>query len=90
MQTEEGIKWFLEASEEEREEFERFRARLRGGQPERPSLRLYRMGEAAKETGLSRQTIWRAIREQRIRACEIRKGSFRIPEAELRRFVGAE
>ena len=59
-------------------------------EPERPNLRLYRMGEAAKETGLSRQTIWRAVREKRIRACEIRKGSFRIPEAELRRFVGAE
>ena len=59
-------------------------------EPERPSLRLYRMGEAASETGVSRCTLWRAIRESRLRAVEIRKGSLRIPEAELRRFVGAE
>lgn len=90
MQTEEGIKWFLEASEEEREEFERFRARLRGGQPERPSLKLFRMGDAARETGLSRQTLWRAIREGRLAAVEIRKGHRRIPEHALRAFVGAE
>ena len=62
------------------------------GRPEieRPSLRLYRMGEAAKETGISRTTLWRAIREKRLRAVEIREGSFRIPEDALRRFVGAE
>ncbi len=62
------------------------------GHPERemPSLRTYRMGEAATETRLSRSTIWRAIRDGRLRAVEIRAGSLRIPEAELRRFVGAE
>ena len=59
-------------------------------EPERPTLRLYRMGQAATETGLSRTTLWRAIREGRLRAVEIREGSFRIPEGELRRFVGAE
>lgn len=52
------------------------------------SLRLVRMGEAATETGLSRCTLWRAIQEGRLRAVEVRKGSRRIPEAELRRFVG--
>jgi len=59
-------------------------------EPERPNLRLYRMGEAAKETGISRTTLWRAIREKRLRAVEIREGSFRIPEQSLRAFVGAE
>ena len=55
---------------------------------ERPtSLRLFRMGQAAKETGCSRVTLWRAIRDGRLRAVEVRKGSFRIPEAELRRLV---
>lgn len=51
------------------------------------SLRLYRMGEAAAETTLSRCTIWRAIKDGSLRAVEIRRGSFRIPEVELRRFV---
>ena len=59
-------------------------------EPERPSLRLYRMGEAATATGLSRTTLWRAIREGRLRAVEIREGSQRIPEVELRRFVEGE
>jgi excisionase family DNA binding protein len=58
-------------------------------QPERPtSLKLWRMGDAARETGISRCTLWRAIREGRLRAVEVRRGSHRIPEAELRRFVG--
>jgi len=67
---------------------ERLCAILQGKERERPeSLRLLRMGEAAKVTGLSRCSLWRAIRENRLRAVEIRRGSQRIPEAELRRFV---
>lgn len=57
------------------------------GQPKRPCLRLLRTGQAAQATGLSRCTIWRAIREGRLRTVEVRKGSFRIPETELRRLV---
>jgi len=59
------------------------------GKPERdrPSLRLYRMGEAAELTGLSRCTLWRAVKDGRLRAVEIRKGSRRIPEVELCRFA---
>ena len=57
-------------------------------EPERPaSLRLLRMGEAAAATGLSRTTLWRAIRDNRLRAVEVRRGSHRVSEAELRRFV---
>ena len=56
-------------------------------EPEPPaSMRLLRMGEAAAETGLSRCTIWRAIREGRIKAVEIRRGSHRISLSELQRF----
>jgi excisionase family DNA binding protein len=51
------------------------------------SLRLLRMSQAALETGLSRSTLWRAVRDGRLRAVEVRRGSHRIPEAELRRFV---
>lgn len=61
----------------------------RQSEPARPCLRLLRMGQAAKETGLSRCTLWRAIRDRRLKAVEIGKGSFRIPESELRRFAGA-
>jgi excisionase family DNA binding protein len=55
---------------------------------ERPaSLRLFRMGTAAAETGLSRCTLWRAIKDGRLATVQLCKGSVRIPEAELRRFV---
>jgi excisionase family DNA binding protein len=58
-------------------------------EPERAgSIRLLRMGEASRETGLSRCTIWRAIREGRIRTVEIRRGSHRIPMSELQRLCG--
>ncbi len=55
--------------------------------PEAVSFKLWTMGDAAKETTLSRVTLWRAIKEGRLRAVEIRKGSKRIPDADLRRFV---
>ena len=51
------------------------------------SLRLYRMNEAAELTGLARCTIWRCVRDAQLKAVEIRAGSKRIPENELRRFV---
>jgi hypothetical protein len=55
--------------------------------PEQQSLRLFRIGEAAKELSMSRCSVWRLMREKRLRTVEVRKGSHRIPEAELRRFV---
>lgn len=58
-------------------------------EPERQvSVRLLRMAEAARETGLSRCTIWRAIKEGRIKTVEIRRGSHRIPLSELQRLCG--
>ena len=50
------------------------------------SIRLLKMGQAAAETGLSRCTLWRAIKDGRIKAVEIRRGSHRIPLSELQRF----
>lgn len=88
MQTEERFKLLLTATPEALAAVD---AALAGKtEPDRPSLRLFRMGEAARETKLSRQTLWRAIREGRLAAVEIRKGHRRIPEDALRRFVGAE
>ncbi len=59
-------------------------------EPEPPaSIRLLRMGEVSRETGLSRVTIWRAIKEGRIKAVEVRRGSRRIPLSELQRFCKA-
>ena len=56
-------------------------------EPEPPaSIRLLRMGQAAAETGLSRCTLWRAIKDGRIKAVEVRRGSHRIPLSELQRF----
>jgi len=56
--------------------------------PERACcLKLWRMGQAATETGLSRCTLWRAIKEGRLHAVEVRRGSLRIADSELRRFV---
>ena len=55
---------------------------------ERPaSLRLLRVGEFAKRSGLSRCSCWRMCKENRLRTVEIRKGSRRIPESELIRLV---
>lgn len=61
-------------------------AALDGAAAPRPSFKLYRISDAARMTGLSRVTVWRAIQEGRLNAVEIREGSRRIPEAELARF----
>ena len=56
---------------------------------EPPSLRLYRMGEAAQATGRSRCSLWRAAKEGRIRTVQLREGGAHlIPEAELRKLAG--
>ncbi len=52
-----------------------------------PCLRLLKMGEAAEQTGLSRVTLWRAIRDGRLQAIEVRDNSRRVSLAELQRFV---
>ncbi len=51
------------------------------------SLRLFKMGDAAKAIGVSRATLWRLLQEGRIKAIEVRRGSLRVPETELQRFV---
>jgi excisionase family DNA binding protein len=63
-------------------------AALAGTQQAPASLRLYRLCDAAKELGISRTTLWRAIRDGRLRVVEIRDGAKRIPEAELMKFAG--
>jgi excisionase family DNA binding protein len=86
MHAEERFKLLLNATAEQLAEVD---AILAGESRTKPtSLRLLRMGEAASATGLSRTTLWRAIREGRLQAVKIREGSYRIPEAELRRFAG--
>ena len=52
------------------------------------SLKIYRMGEAARAVGLSRVTLWRAAREGRLRRIEVRRGFFCVSTEELRRFAG--
>ena len=86
MSNEERIKKLFEATADQLAAVD---AALAGRtEPERPgSLRLLRMGEASEISGLSRCTIWRCISDGRIKAVEIRKGSHRIAESELRRFV---
>ena len=51
-------------------------------------VRLHQMGKAADRLGISKTTLWRAIKDNRIRTVEVRRGSRRIPESELRRFAG--
>lgn len=70
------------------EQLARVEAAFTGGtSPEPASYRLLRMGEAAGLVGISRVTLWRAIQDKRLRTVEVRRGSHRIPESELRRFV---
>ena len=54
------------------------------------SVKLWTMGDASRETGLSRVTLWRAIKEGRIKAVTIRKKSKRISDFELRKFINGE
>ena len=54
------------------------------------SVKLWKMGDACREIGFSRVTLWRLIQEKRIGTVEVRKGSLRIPDAEIRRFVGGK
>ncbi len=65
-------------------------ARALSGTPtaERPaSLRLMTMGQSCEALNLSRATLWRLIRDGKINTVEIRRGSHRVPETELLRFV---
>ena len=58
---------------------------------EPPSLRLYRMGEAAQATGRSRCSLWRAAKCGRIRTVQLREGGAHlIPEVELRKLAGID
>ena len=45
--------------------------------------RLLTMTEAAEVLGLSRQTIWRMIKEDRLPVIEVRRGRYRVPSAAL-------
>ncbi len=53
-----------------------------------PSFRLFKISEAAAALHCSRCTVWRMIKEGRLRTVELRQGSSRIPEQELIRLVG--
>ena len=86
MHTEERFKLLLSATPERLAAVD---AALAGHpETERPAtLRLLRPGEAAKATGVSRTTIWRMHREGMLRGVELRRGSIRFAEAELRALV---
>ena len=70
------------------DELARLAGALAGQSNEAPSLRLLTMTRAAEALDVSRVTIWRLVRDGRLRAVEVRNGSHRIPEVELRRFAG--
>ena len=84
MDTNDRFKKLLEANPEQLAAVD---AALTGSATPRPSFRLYRIADAARLTGISRVTIWRSLREGRLKAVTIREGSRRIPETELLRFV---
>ena len=57
-------------------------------EPERPTLRLLGPSDAAKLTGRSRCSIWRAVKANTLRTVQLRPGGTRlIPEAELRKLI---
>lgn len=87
MNAEERIRKMLNATDEQLVALD---AALMGkATPQTPaSLRLLSMGEAAVAMGVSRCTVWRMVRDGALKAVEIRPGSRRIPENELRRFAG--
>lgn len=86
MNVTERMKWLLEATPEQLAAFDA----LKNGQKrtEPPSLRLYRVGEAAKATGRSRVSIWRSIAAGRLRTVTLRENGVRlIAETELQKLV---
>ena len=86
MQTDERFKLLLNATPEQLAAVDMALAgKSEADRP--PSLKSYRPGEAAKAVNLSRATLWRLTREGKLAAFEVRKGSHRYAEAELRRFV---
>ena len=87
MDTNERIKWLLEATPEQLADYDALRAGQKKADP--PSLKLYRMGEAARVTGRSRCSLWRAAVAGTIKTVQLREGGVRlIPEAELRKLAG--
>lgn len=88
MSTDERLKKLLQATPEQLADVD---AALSGQtESDRPSLRLLRTGETAKALNLSRTSVWRLHKEGKLRGVEIRRGSIRFSEEELRRFVGGE
>lgn len=83
MSNEERIKALFCATSEQLAAVDRALAGQSAPEERAASLRLFRMGQAAERTGLSRCTLWRMIQDGRLPAVEIRKGSHRIPEAAL-------
>ena len=51
------------------------------------STKLLTFAAAAKQLGVSRQTLWRMVKEDKIKVIEIRKGSRRVPASALIDFV---
>ncbi len=49
--------------------------------------RLLTLAAAARELGVSRQTVWRMVNEGRLPVVEIRMGSLRVPVAALTALV---
>ena len=45
--------------------------------------KLLTMTEAAKVLGLSRQTIWRMVKDDRLQVVEVRRGRYRVPSAAI-------
>ncbi len=88
MSGEDRIKAVLNATPEQLATIDRT---LKGeaAEPEKSMLsyRLLRMGEVCKAINCSRATLWRAIRDGRIKTVEIGKGLKRVPETELQRLV---
>ena len=55
--------------------------------PKPQSLKLLKASEVATALGLSRVTIFRMRKENRLKSVETRKGNFLFPESELKKFV---
>lgn len=64
---------------------------LRGMEPSAPITTgplLLSMGDAAKLAGISRCTLWRCIRDGRIKPVEIRTGFFRVRRSDVEALAG--
>lgn len=88
MKTEQRIQKLFEATPDV---IQRVDALLNGEVPAAPQdMRLLTFAGAAKALGVSRQTVWRMVKEGKLETVEVRVGRHRVPASRLAALVNTK